>query len=106
VQETAYELGITVGVSVLGSLALARYRADLALPTGIADPVAATVRDGLPQATAVAADRPELLAAAVAAFEASFTATLTTAALVSAVLAVLALLLLPRDRASVAVDSH
>jgi DHA2 family multidrug resistance protein-like MFS transporter len=104
VQETAYELGLTLGVSVLGSLALARYRDELRLPAGLDEAATAEVRDGLPQAVAAAGDRGDVLAAALAAFETSFTWALTAAAASAAVIAVLSALLLPRDRAATAVD--
>lgn len=105
VQETAYELGVTVGVSVLGSIALARYRADLALPSGLPETLASGIRDGLPQAAAVTAERPDLLAIAVSAFGDAYAATMTVAALLSVGLALTAAVLLPRDRAAVAVDA-
>ncbi len=104
VQETAYELGLTLGVSVLGSIALARYRGELVLPAGLDGATAAAVRDGLPQAVAAAADRGEVVGAALAAFDASFSWALGAAAVLAAVIAVLGVLLLPRDRAATAVE--
>lgn len=106
VQETGYELGLTLGISVLGAVALARYRTDLVLPAELPNAIADRAREGLPQAAAVAVDRPDVLQAAVAAFGTSFSMTLTVAAVAGAVLALLAAFLLPRDRAAVAIDAH
>ncbi len=103
VQETGYELGLTLGVSVLGSLALARYRGELDLPAGLDGATVEAVREGLPQAVAAGVD-PAVLQASLEAFDASFTWALGAGAVLAAVVAVLAVLLLPRDRTATAVD--
>jgi DHA2 family multidrug resistance protein-like MFS transporter len=106
VQETAYELGITLGVSVLGGIALAIYRGELVLPAGVPGAVTVEVGNGLPQAVAAAADQPVVLEAATAAFTTSFASTLAITAVIGVALAVLGAVLLPRDRATPAVDAH
>ena len=106
IQETSYELGLTVGVSVFGSFALSVYRASLDLPTGLDSAVVVAVESGLPQAAAVLADQPELLAIAIDAFTASFSDTTLLAAVAALVIAVVAAIALPRDRESRSVTEH
>lgn len=106
IQETAYELGLTMGVSIFGSFALASYRSSLELPTGLDGEIVSVVESGLPQAAAALADQPDLLAAAIEAFSSSFADTMLLAAAASLVLAVIAAIALPRDRESRAVTEH
>lgn len=104
VQETAYELGLTLGVSIFGSIALGVYRSELLVPADVDANAAAIARDGLPQAASIGTQEPELLAAAVDAFSVSYSAALTTAAAVSLVVALVAAFALPRDRVAAAHD--
>jgi DHA2 family multidrug resistance protein-like MFS transporter len=72
VSETAYELGMALGIATLGSIVTAVYRG-LAVPPGVPDVAAAHARDSLAAAVEVAGTLPAdqadgLLAAAQAAF--------------------------------------
>lgn len=106
IQETGYELGLTMGVSVFGSVALASFRANLDLPAGLDPAVVSAVESGLPQAAAVLADQPDLLTMAVDAFSVSFSETMMLAAVAALVIAVVATIALPRDRESRSVTEH
>jgi DHA2 family multidrug resistance protein-like MFS transporter len=106
IQETAYELGLTMGVSIFGSFALAAYRSGLELPAGVDPEVVSVIESGLPQAAAVLADQPDLLSRAIDAFSDSFADTMLLAAGAALVLAVIATIALPRDRESRAVSEH
>lgn len=64
--ETGAELGGALGISILGSLSVAIYRADLAdLPGGLSPEASESVRDTLGAAVAVAGSLPERAGAAV-----------------------------------------
>jgi DHA2 family multidrug resistance protein-like MFS transporter len=72
VSETAYELGMALGIATLGSIVTGVYRG-FAVPAGTPDALAAHAHDSLAAATQVARELPagrgeELLAAAQAAF--------------------------------------
>lgn len=58
ISETAYELGSSIGVAVLGSVLAAVYRADLALPDGLTAAQATTAGETLGGAAAVADTLP------------------------------------------------
>jgi len=96
--ETAQELGIAIGVALVGSLSNAVYRMQMAgtiLPSREADALRAALLDSLAAATA-RADRlpPSLLDRAREAFLEGFSvSTLACAALVSALAALAAILL-------------
>ncbi|GGP03828.1 MFS transporter [Nonomuraea glycinis] len=86
--ETSGELGIALGVALLGSVGTAVYRALVTVPDGVPGEAAAAARDTLPAALATAADLPadagaELLESAHAAFIAG----LNVVGVVSAVIA-------------------
>lgn len=78
--ETVQELGVAVGVAVLGSLTLATYRAGIDLPEQIEPLVAARVRDSLGSALSVSDQLP---AEAILAAQEAFTSGLNTAAAVA-----------------------
>ncbi|MEV0604778.1 MFS transporter [Polymorphospora rubra] len=78
--ETVQELGIAVGVAVLGSLTTAVYRARIDVPPDTAPDVAGAVTDSLAGALSVADQVP---AATVAQAQAAFTGGLNSAALVA-----------------------
>ncbi len=61
ISETAYELGSSVGVAVLGSVLAAVYRADLVLPSGLTGAQEAGARETIGGAAAVAEGLPESL---------------------------------------------
>ncbi|MEV7227315.1 MFS transporter [Polymorphospora sp. NPDC051019] len=78
--KTVQELGIAVGVAVLGSLTTAVYRARVDVPPGTAPDVAGAVTDSLAGALSVADQVP---AATIAQAQAAFTGGLNSAALVA-----------------------
>ncbi|MEV6282264.1 MFS transporter [Kribbella sp. NPDC051770] len=87
--ETCSEFGGALGIAVLGSIGTAAYRSDLKLPLGLPGEVAAGAREGLPAATAVAAQLPvNLHDAVLAAARQAFNHSLNVAAIVGAVLLV------------------
>jgi DHA2 family multidrug resistance protein-like MFS transporter len=61
--ETCSEFGGALGIAVLGSIGTAAYRSDLDthLPSGLPAGIASAAREGLPAATAVAAQLPSQL---------------------------------------------
>ncbi|MBX9390792.1 MFS transporter [Streptomonospora nanhaiensis] len=88
--ETVQELGLAVGVAVLGSLATAVYRATVAVPPGAPAGAAARVGDSLPGALSVADRVPaEAVVQAQAAFTAGFNAAAGVAGLATVAAAVL-----------------
>ncbi|WGX95821.1 MFS transporter [Nocardioides sp. L-11A] len=90
--ETVQELGIAIGVALLGSLTTAVYRSRLALPDDVADAEAAALVDGLGTASAVAGELPPgALADAQLAFTAGLNVASAVAGLVIAVAAALSL---------------
>jgi DHA2 family multidrug resistance protein-like MFS transporter len=99
VQETAYELGGSLGVAILGSIMTARYRAEL---DGL-DALPAEARESLPAAAGIAAlaggdAGAVVLAAAQQAFLDGLGVTLVVAAAVTAAIAAAAFIFMPRDR--------
>lgn len=98
ISETAYELGVALGVAVLGSLVTVGYQARVALPAGLPDDVRTAAGDSLASAVARASDRPEVLDAAREAFVASLQTACVVAAVLTALAAVVAWRLIPADR--------
>ena len=91
ISETAAELGGALGLSILGSVGVAVYRAELAgtLPAAVPAGAAAVVRDTLGAAVAVAGQLPAGLEAVVlAAARAAFIAGVQVTAAIAAVIAV------------------
>ena len=106
ISETASELGGALGIAILGSVGVAIYRSQLSagLPAGVPAELAATARDTLGGAVAVAAQLPAdigsaLLAAAHGAFVAGMQATSIIATAIAIGLAVLAVVMLRSARA-------
>jgi MFS transporter, DHA2 family, multidrug resistance protein len=101
VSETAYELGMALGIATIGSIVTGVYR-DFVAPQGIPASVIEAARDSLAAATHVAADLPPGQAAALLdAAGASFTSGLAIASGVGSVLmlsSALAVWLLLRER--------
>ncbi|MGI5450794.1 MFS transporter [Streptomyces sp. CA-243310] len=88
--QTAYDLGLALGIAGTGSVAVAVYRNDVAsaAPAGLPDDALTAARDTLGGATDAAAHLPEALAAdLLTAARDAFTAGFHTAALVSGLLA-------------------
>ncbi|HEU0236748.1 MAG TPA: MFS transporter [Candidatus Limnocylindrales bacterium] len=91
ISETGAELGGALGISVLGSIGVAIYRASVAdgLPSGIPASVAAAARDTLGAAVAAAAELPATLGVALLdVSRVAFVGGMQAAAALSAVVAV------------------
>jgi DHA2 family multidrug resistance protein-like MFS transporter len=108
ISETGAELGGALGLSILGSIGVAVYRADLAsgLPAAVPAESAAIARDTLGGAVAVAQELPDALGAVVLdaardAFIAGMHLTSAIAAVIAGGVAVLAVVLL-RSQATAA----
>ncbi|WP_442802471.1 MFS transporter [Streptomyces sp. CMB-StM0423] len=98
ISETSSELGVALGVAVLGSVGTAVYRSDVGggLPEGTPEAAAETARDTLAGAVAVAEELPgqrgtELLGAAREAFAGGLAAVGVISALLALSVAVLAI---------------
>jgi len=106
VSETAYELGVALGIAVLGSVMTVLYRSGLSLPADVTGAVATRAQDSLSSASAVLADHADALAAAEHAFVSAMQVTTLVAAGVMVVAAVIAFALIPDTRATAPVDSR
>jgi MFS transporter, DHA2 family, multidrug resistance protein len=87
--ETSGELGVSIGIAVLGSVGTAVYRNHVAgsLPAGLPPEAAAATADGLPAAVAAAEQLPDQLSAALLEpARAAFTSGLNAAAALTAAL--------------------
>ncbi|WP_026876027.1 MFS transporter [Jiangella gansuensis] len=78
--ETVQELGVAVGVALLGSLATAVYRSHVPMPAGTPSDAAERIVDGLPGALAVAGEVPP---SAIQAAREAFTTGINVASLVA-----------------------
>lgn len=99
ISETAYELGIALGIAVLGSLQNVFYRSRLTLPENLPEETEAQMTDSLATATRVLPDSPfaELLTDAQDAFTVAMQYTSATAAVLTAVAGLIAWRLIPHD---------
>lgn len=91
--ETVQELGLALGIAILGSLTTAVYRIRMIdqLPVQLTSDVQNAIADSLAAATSVAQELPAgLLERAQAAFMAGFTAAATTSAVSTGILAIMA----------------
>ncbi|WP_232666630.1 MFS transporter [Pseudonocardia sp. TRM90224] len=111
--ETGGELGLALGVALLGSVGIAVYRVTMAatLPAGLAPDVATAAGDTVDGATAAAAGLPaqqaaDLLAAAREAFAGGVSVVGTIAAVLTAALAVLVAVVLRRRSAPAEPGAH
>ena len=100
VSETAYELGVALGIAVLGSIITVLYRAGLALPAGTPP----RAEDSLASATAVLESGSAALEAAQRAFVHAMQATSLIAGAVMVIAAVVAFTLIPNTKAAVSVE--
>lgn len=100
VSETAYELGVALGIAVLGSIITVLYRAGLALPAGTPP----RAEDSLAAATAVLESGSAALEAAQRAFVHAMQATSLIAGAVMVIAAVVAFTLIPNTKAAVSVE--
>ena len=96
VSETAYELGVALGIAVLGSLLTVFYRARLVLPDGLDATAAATARESLASAALVL--DPAGFAGAAHAFTGAMQWTSVIAAVLLAAAAVVAWRVIPSPR--------
>ncbi len=97
--ETVQDLGVSLGIAVLGSLATALYRGQMLdrIPEGLSPEAQEAVGDSLWAASSVAADLPPgLIEEAQAAFTAGFSAAAVVSAVSISVLAILAAISLRR----------
>lgn len=99
IAETAYELGVALGIAVLGSIHLAMYRSHLDLPVGT-DPSDAAVAQ-----SSLAVTDPVVVEHARTAFATAVQTTSYIAAAILVVSAAVAWKVIP-SRADVKVDSH
>ncbi len=98
ISETAYELGVALGIGVLGSLHTAIYRADLAIPSGTPAAQVAAMEDSLAHASSIMGEQEApLLALAQDAFTHATQATAFVAAGLLALAAVVAWRLIPSE---------
>lgn len=89
VSETAYEMGVALGIALLGSLHTALYRAALVLPPGLPDDGGA--RESLASASGLVAGLPaDVGEALLGAARGAFTAAMQTTSLVAAAMLVIA----------------
>ncbi|HEV2780413.1 MAG TPA: MFS transporter [Actinophytocola sp.] len=85
---TANDLGISLGIALIGSIGVASYRGAVTLPSGLPADLATTATDSIDGAVAVAAALPaELGAAVLEPARAAFTSGLNLGAVVAAVVA-------------------
>lgn len=97
ISETAYELGVALGVAVLGSLVTLGYQARVVLPADLTTGDRAQASDSLASAVAVAGERADVLDAAREAFVASLQVACVVAAVLTAVAALVAWRLIPAE---------
>lgn len=99
IAETAYELGVALGIGVLGSVQTALYRAHLQVPPGTDAKVAEAMQDSLAHAAGVLRDtNDELLALAQQSFVSGLQTTAFIAAGILLVSALIAWRVIPSDR--------
>lgn len=97
IAETAYELGVALGIALLGSLLTILYRADLTLPAGLPAGQRDAVTESLAQAATVTDQRSALLAEAQEAFTAAMQVTSGTAAILLGIGALIAWRVIPNS---------
>lgn len=93
ISETGYELGVALGIAVLGSLQLVVYRATIDLPDALPAGLAAAVRESLATGTNVLDPTDPLGAEALAAAQHAFTGGMQVASVVAAVILAIAALI-------------
>lgn len=99
ISETAYELGIALGIAVLGSLQTALYRSQLSIPAGTPPETAAALEDSLASAAGhLAGTNDALLSTAQQAFTHGMQVTSFIAAALLVVAAIIAARLIPSDK--------
>lgn len=106
IAETAYELGIALGIGVLGSLQTALYRSSLEIPAGTPPEAEAAMQDSLASAAGVLGGSPELLSISQDAFTHGMQVTAFIAAALLVVAAFIAWRLIPSVVPSVASEEN
>lgn len=106
ISETAYELGIALGIAVLGSVLNATYRAVVPIPAGLSAADHVTLTDSLASATALSERLPEVFASAQLAFTEAMQTTAFVAAAVVAAAGVVALLVIPSSTEDIDTVEH
>lgn len=106
ISETAYELGLALGIGILGSLMTLFYRNALSLPADTPADVAAAATESLASATKHLAGGPyeDLMVDAQAAFTSAMQTTSFTAAALTIVASVVALRLIPKRTVEIVAD--
>ncbi|WP_111768494.1 MFS transporter [Nakamurella deserti] len=104
VSETAYELGVALGIAVLGSLITVFYRSGLVVPDGLGPEVTAAARESLASASAVLTG--DGFAAAAHAFTGAMQWTSGIAAVLLLLAAVVAWRIIPSTRDVRVVDAR
>jgi DHA2 family multidrug resistance protein-like MFS transporter len=87
---TANDLGLSLGVALIGSIGVATYRNDIALPSGLPAGVEASARESLDGAVSAAQGMPSVLEPARDAFTSGLNLGALVAAVIAAIGAVLA----------------
>lgn len=106
IAETAYELGLALGIGVLGSVQIAMYRANLQIPAGTAPDLESAVRESLASAASKLGEQDvALLSAAQDAFAVGVQATAFIGAGVLAVTSFIAWRLIPSTKAKESADA-
>lgn len=93
---TVNDLGISLGVAIIGSIGIATYRSQITdtLPDGVPEEAAAAAKTGIDGALSAASQLPDAVGASLtAAAQQAFTSGLNIAGLVSAIIAALAALI-------------
>ncbi|TDC01775.1 MFS transporter [Micromonospora fluostatini] len=98
ISETAYELGVALGIAILGSVVTLTYRANLALPDDLSPATRSMVEDSLASALSVLAPGSDLAAAAREAFVHAIQTTSVIAAVITALAAIVAWRTIPSPR--------
>src|SRR5699024_9993934 len=97
ISETAFELGVALGIAILGSLMTVFYRLHLELPSDIPDDIAAQAEDSLATAVHVLTPASEALAQAQHAFVSAMQTTTLIGGGIMVLAAVMAFYLIPSD---------
>ena len=98
ISETAFELGVALGIAVLGSVVTLGYRADLHLPADLPDNIRITVQDSLASALTVVDVGSVAGLAAREAFVGAMQVAAVAAAIITAVAAVVAWRTIPSSK--------
>lgn len=101
ISETAYELGVALGIAVLGSLMTVFYRFDLDIPPHVPNDMTTKIQDSLASATAVLERGSETLVAAQDAFVSAMQMTTLIAGAVMVIASITAFITIPSGRGTI-----